>query len=373
MKAAINQANQAGGICGRKITSIDGTKPIDTINTDWSGPQGQADIEAWCQGGNVFALVGEPDSEGLSAAIAGGTIDRCGLPVVGSDGMLNDQYYKPWVWPVAASTVSNMHIIAQYAVQTLHANTFGIVYDNHYKFGAEGAKGFCNELHREGKDVKGGCGQTGVCTGALCGIDAQSSDYSNQITSFNAACGPCDVVVMLLEPAPMETWMSQEGGSWYGHLFGGEPLFDDQVGQNCAGCGTAKMQVWTGYHPAIQPFDSEPAVYTYCQALKAVRPADDCHNEFTEGAYLGTMLFIEAVKKVGEKGLPLTRENLKQILDTETFKLGLSQDLHYGSSLPHLANTSMAAFSENYSGSFNGWNYDSTGFIPDPSPGQDLQ
>jgi ABC-type branched-subunit amino acid transport system substrate-binding protein len=365
MKAAINRVNQAGGICGRQLT-------IETINDGWNGPQGQADIQAWCQSGKVFALVGEPDSEGLKAALESGSIDRCNLPAVGTDGMLADQYWSPLVWPVAASTVTNMHIIASYAVNQLHAKSFGIIYDTAYHFGAEGANAFGQELRRLGKDIVG-FGGSG-CSGrtAYCGVSSQSTDYSSQIQAFNSACSPCDVVVLLLEPGPAENWMSGESGNWYVHLEGGEPLFDYQVGENCAGCGQAKMQVWTGYHPAIQPFDAEKAVYTYCQALKAVRPADDCQNEFTEGAYLGAQMFITAAQTLAQQGLPLTRGNLKQVLDQQTFDLGLSQPLHYGGDLPHLANISMAAFSENYSGSFNGWNYDGTGFLPDPAPGQDL-
>jgi hypothetical protein len=32
----------------------------------------------------------------------------------------------------------------------------------------------------------------------------------------------------------------------------------------------------------------------------------------------------------------------------------------------------MAAYSDNSSGSFNGWTYASTGFIADPDPGKDF-
>jgi ABC-type branched-subunit amino acid transport system substrate-binding protein len=381
MRAALDEVNSAGGICGRTLTFDN-----NLINDDWQPSQGNAIIQNWINSGNVFALVGEPDSEGLGAAITSGTIDRGGIPVVGTDGMLANQYFNNWVWPVAASTVSNMHIIAKYAADHYSRSgvppTFGIVYDTRYKFGREGAQAFDQEVRREtGHDIQGfggaGCaGQT-----AYCGIDPNSTDYSNEITAFNSSCSgtvtaKCDVVVMLLEPGPMENWMSGEADCrchWYSNLFGGEPLFDDKMAQNCAGCGQGHMTVWTGYRPAIQPFDSEKPVYTYCQSLRARNASDDCHNEFTQGAYLGTRLFISAVQRLAVRNLPLTRENLRDVLNGDSFDLGLAGPFHFGGSLPRQANLTMAAFSENYSGSFNGWSYDNTGFLPDPSPGRDLR
>jgi ABC-type branched-subunit amino acid transport system substrate-binding protein len=297
--------------------------------------------------------------------------------VVGTDGMLASQYNDPWIWPVAASTVTNMHIAAQYSCKQLAAKRVGIVFDSKYKFGAEGAAAFKAQVQRS-------CGSTlgmgNDCSTGYCGVSPDATDYSSQGTAFNQACtkaqdnshDKCDVVVMLLEPKPMETWMKYEENcscTWYGTLMGGEPLFDDNLagtcGQNCAG-----MMVWTGYKPDIQPFDAEPPVYTYAHALAQVCPSCDPHNEFTEGAYLGTQLFVAACKKVGAN---LTRAALRDVLNSQTFDLGLSQPLHYGTGLPHQANISMAAFSDNASGTFNGWSYRSTGFIADPAPGQDLK
>lgn len=370
--AAFKQANKSGGICGRQLV-------FEQVNSGWDGPTGQRTIQSFISSGNVFALVGQPDSEGLAAAIDSGLISRSKMPVVGTDGLLKNQYFNPWVWPVAASTVTNMHIVADYAVNKLGAKSFGIVYDTRYKFGAEGAAAFNNEIKRlTGKDIPG-FGGTKDCKAsnrAYCGVSSDSQDYTREIQAFNSACAPCDAVVMLLEPSPMQTWMKQEEGApaWYKTLFGGEPLFDDKVAQNCGGCGKAKMIVWTGYRPAIQPFDSEPAVATFCQALKAQKPSADCHNAFTEGAYLGATLFVEAVREVGRRGLALTRDNLRTVLNSTRFDLGLaSAPLQFSETLPHLTNVAMAAFQENYSGSFNGWSYLNTGFLTDRSRLKDLQ
>ena len=371
IQAAINEANAKGGVCGRHIT-------FESVNTNWDPTAGNTDISNYIASNQVFSLVGEPDSEGLRGAIEAGTIDRGGVPVVGTDGMLKDQYSSPWVFPVAASTVSNMHIVAQYAVNTLHASSFGIVYDTSYKFGAEGASAFDAEIHRlTGKDIPGFGG--GGCSNAFCGISSGSGSYTSEITAFDNACKPCQVVVLLLEPQPAEAWMKGEedakdnsgNPTWYQHLIGGEPLFDDSFASTCGGdCG--KMVVWTGYHPAIQPFDGESPVIRYINSLKSTCPSCDPHNEFTEGAYIGTRLFIEAVRRVNTEGKALTRASLRDELQTGVYDFGLaSSPLHFGG-LPHLSNIGMTAYADNALGSFNGWNYMETGFLSDPAAGSDL-
>ncbi len=372
MQAAINQVNGSGGVCGRKIS-------LTTLNSGWDYQNGGSDISSWISSGNYFALVGEPDSEGLSNAIDSKNIDDAGIPVVGTDGMLADQYHDPWVWPVAASTVTNMHVIAQYAVSQFHlsnSSQVGIVFDTAYKFGTEGAKALDGQISKltDHKDIPG-YNTSGNCQSQYCGISSQSQDYTSQINTFDSACAnKCVVVVMLLEPSPMETWMNGEesaGVHWFQYLFGGEPLFDDNVANNCNGCGQAPMRVWTGYQPAIGSVGG--AVAQFCSALHAVAPADDCHNEFTEGAYLGAELFIAAVEDVAAAGEKLTRANLQSMLDSKTFDLGLTASpISYPDASLHLANKSMEEFEENFSGSFNGWTNLNTGFITDSDPTSDL-
>jgi ABC-type branched-subunit amino acid transport system substrate-binding protein len=369
IKAAFETANQAGGVCGRRIT-------FETINSGWDGPTGKNYIDGFIHSGKVFGLVGQPDSEGLDQAITSGTIDGNKFPAVGTDGMLKSQYHSDWVWPVAASTVTNMHIAANYGVDDLKAKSFGIVFDTKYKFGREGAEAFAEQLKRRGYSIKGYTKNANSCSQAFCGISSDKQSYATEIQTFNAACKPCDVVVMLLEPAPMLAWMNGERSNrdeWYKTLIGGEPLFDDGVGQQCPGCGKAKLVVWTGYRPAIQPFDAEKPVYTYCQQLHAQNKSADCHNAFTQGAYLGAQLFIEAVRRVGDLGQPLTRENLKNVLDAGVFSLGLTYKPIAYPSHSHIANTCMTAFYDNYSGSFNGWSYlQAVGWKCDPNPTAEL-
>ena len=372
IQAAVNEVNAAGGICGRLVS-------FSPLNDGWDPVSGNSDIQNFINSGNVFALVGQPDSEGLDAAHANNTVDTGGIPVVGTDGLLKSQYFDPLIFPVAASTVTNMHIIAKYAYDH-GARHFGIVYDTTYKFGLEGANAFDQEVKRlTGSDISGySSGNQGCDSGAFCGVPSNtesgssSEGYSSQISNFDSACKPCDAVVLLLEPQPAETWMQGEascGCSWYSTLYGGEPLFDDSFATACGGA-CAHMIVWTGYHPAVTPFDGEPGVAQYVRSLQAVCPSCDAHNEFTEGAYLGTKLFLWACAQVGPD---LTRSALTKVLTSQAFQSQLSTVLRYAG-LPHQANVSMAAFQDNAppGGSFNGWSYLNTGFLADPAPGSDL-
>jgi ABC-type branched-subunit amino acid transport system substrate-binding protein len=366
--SAVNQANNAGGVCGRRLVLDPGAG--DVVNTGWDPAAGNNAISNFVHSHKYFALVGEPDSEGLAGAIDGHTIDQlpgeAPIPVVGTDGMLRDQYHNDWVWPVAASTVTNMHIAVKYAHDVLGARTFGIVYDTHYKFGSEGAGAYAAEVARVGGTMTRS-GDT--CSGTqACGFDATTTtDYPSLVTPFNGACsGKCDVVMMLLEPGPMLNWMKTEGDdtAWYKKLMGGEPLFDHRVGEQCQSCNG--LLVWTGFRPPSGSFSAEQPVYTYAQSLPS---KDDSNNPFTEGAYLGTQMFVQAVKRLAADGYPLTRQNLRTELNTDTYNFGLSIPLTYNNRMPHLANLAMAGFADNRSGTFHGWDYQNTGFLADPAPG----
>ncbi|TMK16938.1 MAG: ABC transporter substrate-binding protein, partial [Actinobacteria bacterium] len=140
MLAVANKVNRAGGVCGRQIK-------IEFRDDGWNPETGQRYIESFIGDHKYFGLAVNPSSEGLRGAIDSGLIRRSGFPVIGADGMLYDQYKDPWVWPVATSTASVMHIMAANAYAR-GARTFGIAWETSYRFGKEGHDAFVGEVKR---------------------------------------------------------------------------------------------------------------------------------------------------------------------------------------------------------------------------------
>lgn len=346
MKAVVAKVNRAGGICGR-------TLDLTLVDDGWSASEGQKFIQNFINQG-YFALPVVPSSEGLTAAIEGGDIGKGGIPVVGSDGMLIQQYRSPWVWPVAAATVSTMRIMAKHAFDR-GAKTFGIIYDQQYRFGKEGADAFRAQVRAmTGKDPE-----------AFVGIQPGRASYSSEIQAFNKACGDagCDFVALLLEPATAETLIAGRPRLGNKLTGGAQTLFNERFAKNCgAPCGG--MFVWTGYNPPIGVLAELPGVKQYVNDVRLVSPTVDETNQFLEGAYLGMSVFVEALRKVGPD---LNRKQLQLVLNQMTLSTDLASVLTWTSDRRH-ANYRAQAFSIVIAqGSFAGFRSEQTGFLPDPA------
>lgn len=354
LEAVKNRVNRQGGVCGRLLE-------LEMVNDDWKANEGQETIRNFIAKG-VFALAVSPSSQGLDAAIRNGDIGRAGIPVVGADGMLISQYTEPWVWPVAASTITTMHVMAKDAAAR-GAKTFGIVYDYSYHFGVEGASAFRGALGRlfPGQEV----------LKADVGIDAGQPRYQNSVQAFNTNCNPCDFVAMLMEPKTALQWI-RDGGSFgdpeRGGTGGPQPLFLNSFATAC-GARCNGMRVWTGYMPPIEPFDDRPGVAQYVNEVRAQKSTIEVNNPFVQGGYLGMELLVEALRQVGPN---LTRQRLRAVLDEIIFDKGLSLPLQWRSG-NHFANNSVQAFSiVTNAGSFSGWRYEEqTGWVVDPWVGLD--
>lgn len=346
MLAVANQVNRQGGICGRRLN-------LTLVDDGWSATSGESDIRNFIAE-KYFALAVVPSSEGLNAASNSNDIDSAGIPVIGTDGMLNSQYSDPWIWPVAASTVSTAHIAALSAYQA-GSRSFGIVYDKNYKFGPEGAAAFAAAVKRLGGNMR-----------ISIGIQAGQQSYGNEVNTFVQACGPCDMTFMLLEPDTAIAWIKSDQSSGH-YIFGRkrtagpQPLFVSSFGQAC-GQLCNNMWVWTGYQAPYPPFDSTGPDADYVNAVRSVSGSADVANQFLEGAYVGMRLLVQALQQVGPD---LTRARLKATLDAMTFNSGLTNPLTWSPG-NHYANTAMLGFEIQYSQGFNGFQYQQTGWVKDP-------
>jgi len=354
MQAAVNRVNAKGGICGRLLE-------LRLVDDGWEAARGATFIKNFTQE-DVFAMPVVPSSEGLTQAILNKTISKAGIPVVGTDGMLKEQYADPWVWPVAASTVTTMRVMAKHA-RDRGAKTFGVIYDQQYKFGREGAAAF-KQYVRE---------VTGADPKAYVGITPNQSNYAGDAQRFNSDCGTggCDFVAMLLDPSTANTYIQSQVDKdgkrqGFGRLLtgGAQPLFNERFARDC-GRPCDQMLVWTGYNPPIGRLASQPDVAQYVDDVRSVSPGVDVNNQFLEGSYLGMRVFLAALEKTGPN---LTRAGLRATMSAMSFRSDLSSPLSWGAT--RFANASAQPFRiVTSSGTFTGFAEGGTGFIKDPNPG----
>ena len=374
INAVKDKINRAGGICGRQLD-------IKLVDDGWDAQRGYGYIRNLVEGDKIFALAVDPSSEGLRIASNEHYFAKTQTPVVGTDGMLNSQYVDPWVWPVAASTVSTMHIMAYDAYHRLNARHFSIVFDSQYHFGVEGAFAFNAAVKRlTGSNIPGYFtpGSSSSCSGRFCAISAGQSSYSTENQSYNNACftstagqaaasNNCDFVALLLEPTEAETFLR---GGFAGTFSAGmgfaQTLFTRDFAQAC-GSTCNQAHVWTGYNPPVGQFAAQPAVAQYVQDVQSEDPSADVDNQFLEGGYSGMELMVQALQKVGPV---LTRQSLAAALDAMTFNDGLSSALSWRPG-HHYANTKMQSFSIQYNNGFNGFRSDGVGWVQDPWVGLD--
>jgi ABC-type branched-subunit amino acid transport system substrate-binding protein len=245
----------------------------------------------------------------------------------------------------------------------------GIVYDQNYPFGPEGAGAFVAQAGRDGVDVK--------CRVAL---TAGATSYGTQAKQFNDCSNGNDTdpsnrvsfVALLLEPQTAQVWLRENpylgipgGGQGLGFA-GPQPLFDknfgDHCGQTCNG-----MQVWTSFYPPVYPFSSRAEVSTYKQDLCQVdnHCEIDAMSAFTESGYVGMKLVVEAIQKTSPF---LTRKRLRTTLDTMTLTAGLSGNLTWKKGY-HFANQSMVAFVNRYASGSSSFNFVPSSEQADPCAG----
>jgi ABC-type branched-subunit amino acid transport system substrate-binding protein len=358
MEAVTRAVNRAGGICGRLLE-------VAYKDDGWDAQRGGQYLRNFIDQG-VFAIAVGASSEGVGAVIETGDLTKTKTPVVGSDGLEISQYRsgsgpQPWVWPVATATVSSARIMANEAYRR-GARRFGVVFDKTYKFGEEGASAFKAEVAR----LSGAAPIGNACDSGFCGVQVGQNSYSGEVAQFYGK--PLDFVALFLEPETALTWMKDpntipaNGGLKHGYG-AAQPLFTDKFGSDCGGkCD--QMQVWTGFKPFVEQHENDPAVRAYVDAMRSVKPNIDVYNQFSQGAYIGMQLLVQAIRQIGPG---LTRDALRDMLNRTTLATGLSiqEKLTYTPST-RFANVTMQGYVMQNKGNWNRWRAGPV--VADPRP-----
>jgi ABC-type branched-subunit amino acid transport system substrate-binding protein len=371
MEAYKNRVNSQGGVCGRTLT-------IKYAEDGWDAGAGQQNLDKLINDEKVFAIAVSPSSEGVNAASSAHTFEKAGIPVVGTNGLAASQYTDPYVWPVAAATVTLLHVMLERAWAS-GARHPAIVFDNAYKFGQEGANAFEKAFeNKSGGQIKGAGSQTCSAGNRYCGISASLGQYGNQVSIINNACKPtsssandaCDYLVLLMEPDTAEQWMATPGAPTETSSLKiglAQPLFTYGFGTTC-GDKCNGMEVWTGYNPPLEQFANTAGVKQYVDDLHGQNSSADAFNQFTEGSYLGMQLLVDAMGRVGGN---LTRAGLKTALDATNLNTGLAAAPVSWAAGQHWAVAGAQGFTMQSQNGFSGWR-SSTPYTADSRLGKDF-
>ena len=288
VKAVVDAVNRAGGICGRLLD----VRMLD----EPSGPS------RWPRFDGTFAELVGPLQSGFDAHIADGTVDRAGVPVVGTDGLTALQFRSRWVWPVGTPAASMARIAIDHAYRSLGARTFALVYDSRHEFStAESVvRSYVATL-------------TGASLRAVQRVDESSAQLGR-----DCAGGACDVVVLAMDSNAARSWL--DGNAVRGRLQTAALRFVPGRTGNCALACSTVVDVWAGYTPPVEPFVSDPDVARYNDEVGDVNP-------LVEGAYVGARVLVEALQRVGPT---VTRERLRDVLDSMRYESDIVGRLAWG-------------------------------------------
>jgi ABC-type branched-subunit amino acid transport system substrate-binding protein len=315
VERVIHAVNDGGGVCGRQLA-------LRVVDDGGDASRSLGFTRSFMQFDEVFGMVSMP-SRAWQGVIESGEIDQAAIPVVGTLGSVPVEFQSPWVWPVGNAP----HVFADLVVRHAYdraARSFALVRD--------GTPSAANVAARMAEDLAAREGTTFHDVQ----LPAGRASYSAEIQNFNGLCdGQCDAVVYALDSGTALTWEagkprhpSIELSMWPG-------LFDSSFFSNC-GAACHEALVWTDFQPPIGATSEGVRAYR-----SAVFPSDGL-DRAAEGAYQGALLMARAL---GRAGTALTREGLRDALDSGSYFDGLTADALAWTASSHQANRWERAYS----------------------------
>lgn len=322
VRALFEYVNQRGGICGRRIE-------LRYANDAWRPLPWDAD-------GDMLAAIAGPLDTNVDGHVVDGSIDRAGVPLVGTDGLTAAHHRSPWVWPIGPSTASFTRIAVEHAYRS-GARSFALVYDRNGPVGTQAAEAFDGYVKR----------LSDATVKHMQPLDSSASDYTTEARAFNRRCGlgACDLVLFALFPETATKWMAEkpalgrrrtatlplllDTSFWRACPKGllptsdrrelrldRQPITDHVSISKCTG-----FHVWNASPRFDASYWSEPlAPCRYVQA-----------NPLVAVANLSACTIMEALQRMGPD---VTRARLRQAIDEVAYRSGLVASFGNGRRVP---------------------------------------
>lgn len=366
--AYVQEVNAAGGIdfgsCKRKINFV-------WYDDGWDAQNGKAKITKLVKDDKVFALATVPSSNGLTAATP--DLERWGVPVIGSSGLNEDQFFSPVIFPIGASTATSTHIGLRHVKENLGAQTVAIVYLE-VLAGEYAIEAFRHAAQQFGMQITS---ERNVSVSERNYDAVWARIRQDTLNATGNRTDTPDYVTLAIDPSSAIVAMQSlgrqrtaTGGPWRPSkgVGGGPPLFFDLVPQQ-AGRNADRLGAQSSYIPALPQFMNRPAVKQYVDTLRKYAGSSiDPLNPYLEGGYLGMALTVEAIQRAGPNP---TRKGVIEALESMTdWTNGLSQPLTYrpiGTENGHRGNLNVMNFEVRFNGDAFEW-VPVTQFMTDPFP-----
>lgn len=350
VRAYFREVNEAGGICGRRISLV-------AYDDGWNPQEGSRLIRKLVEDDKVFFLAVVPSSLGLKAATQ--YLDEKKIPVVGTSGLLEEQFRSAYQWAAGASTgLSSPHVGIPFLVKERGIKTFGVFYVNDLEVGRLAAATIEDEIKRhESLGAK-------LCA-PMEGYGLTAADYAPgwaRMYNESARPGPdkCggvpDFVFFALDPSGIIRAAKQAPSPPRKGWGGGPPAFLDliaeQVGPPLSSGGIVYM-AQSPYTPPIAPFLNQQGVQAYVRSVqKYYGTGIDLKNPYLEGGYCGAAMVTEAIRLAGAAP---TRAKIVDALDNLTnWSCGVSLPMTFSKG-NHFGNKSFVGVRLEFSG--NAWTW----------------
>jgi branched-chain amino acid transport system substrate-binding protein len=277
-KIAVAEANEAGGVKGRKIelkVYDDKNNPIQTVNI------------AKRTASTVPALIVASGSANVLAA--GPVIERAGIPfiaTVSSNAAVTGSGWK-WVNRVHLSDADQVKEVIAYGAQTMKLKRFAVIHDT-------------SDLGRGGqKLVKDNLAALGMELVSDQSYAPETNDFSTQINALREAKPDAVVFWGLLDQGSRIAEQMQSLGMRDVQLLGGGGLVSDEFIKLAGKASEGTIAAWAYVDPDNQVFTSLAAKYEKA----AGRPPD----VFAAQSYDGARILIDALKRAGTEPEPLQK------------------------------------------------------------------